>query len=134
MRHFIIHARKCHLRGLSPAQNRNVPPLHHSWVYALKRDFPHLEFTLNGGIRSLLEVKRALDTEIEGAKLAGVMVGRGINANPVGMLGNADTLIFGASSDPCVSRRQLLDSYVIGCEGIIADLRVRQIMPPKLRA
>ena len=78
VRHFIIHARKCHLKGLSPAQNRNIPPLRHSWVYALKRDFPHLEFTLNGGIRTLLEVQRALEAAPEGARLAGVMVGRGI--------------------------------------------------------
>jgi hypothetical protein len=41
---FVIHARKCLLNGISPAQNRSVPPLRHDWVWALKRDFPHLSF------------------------------------------------------------------------------------------
>ena len=48
VRHFVLHSRKCLLKGLSPAQNRTVPPLRREWVYALKRDFPHLEFSLNG--------------------------------------------------------------------------------------
>ena len=41
---FVVHARKCLLNGISPAQNRSVPPLRHDWVWALKRDFPHLSF------------------------------------------------------------------------------------------
>ncbi|KAL6764649.1 dihydrouridine synthase-domain-containing protein [Haematococcus lacustris] len=46
--HFIIHARKCFLKGLNPHQNRTVPPLRYSWVYGLKRDFPHLRFRRQG--------------------------------------------------------------------------------------
>lgn len=45
---FIIHARKCLLNGISPAKNRSIPPLRHDWVWALKRDFPHLSFQVGG--------------------------------------------------------------------------------------
>ncbi|GAB4818729.1 hypothetical protein N2152v2_005775 [Parachlorella kessleri] len=58
--HFIIHARKCHLKGLNPHQNRTVPPLRYEWVWALKRDFPYLEFSLNGGVLTLAEAAAAL--------------------------------------------------------------------------
>ena len=58
--HFVVHARKCHLQGLSPAQNRSVPPLRHGWVFALKRDFPHLRFSLNGGLESTAAARDAL--------------------------------------------------------------------------
>lgn len=55
MRHFIVHSRKCFLKGLNPHQNRTVPPLRYEWVYGLKKDFPHLEFSLNGGMHSCHE-------------------------------------------------------------------------------
>jgi tRNA-dihydrouridine synthase A len=58
--HFVVHARKCHLQGLSPAQNRSVPPLRHGWVFALRRDFPGLRFTLNGGLESTAAARDAL--------------------------------------------------------------------------
>jgi tRNA-dihydrouridine synthase len=58
--HFIIHARKCLLKGLNPHQNRTVPPLRYEWVWALKRDFPHLDFSLNGGVLTLEETAAAL--------------------------------------------------------------------------
>lgn len=58
--HFIVHARKCHLKGLNPHQNRTVPPLRYQWVWALKRDFPHLHFSLNGGVLTLEETAAAL--------------------------------------------------------------------------
>lgn len=51
-RHFVIHARAALLSGLSPDDNRKVPPLHREWVYALARDFPHLVFSLNGQVRN----------------------------------------------------------------------------------
>lgn len=62
VRHFIIHARKCLLKGLNPHQNRTIPPLRYEWVWALKRDFPHLNFSLNGGVLTLEEVAAALRT------------------------------------------------------------------------
>ena len=46
---FIIHARKAHLKGLNPRQNRTIPPLKWDWVFDLKQTFPHLNFVINGG-------------------------------------------------------------------------------------
>jgi tRNA-dihydrouridine synthase A len=59
--HYIIHARKALLNGLSPAQNRSVPPLKYDWVFRLSRDFPHLKFSLNGGVQTLQEAKELLE-------------------------------------------------------------------------
>ena len=55
--HFIVHARKAWLKGLSPKENRTIPPLNYSWVYQLKKDFPSLKITINGGIESCEDVK-----------------------------------------------------------------------------
>ncbi|WP_274522537.1 tRNA dihydrouridine(20/20a) synthase DusA [Halorhodospira halochloris] len=76
---FIVHARKAWLSGLSPKENREIPPLDYPRVHRLKRDFPHLEIVLNGGIASeevLLEQFGYVD---------GVMVGREAFANPYSM-------------------------------------------------
>ena len=51
--HFILHARKAYLKGLSPTENRNIPPLKYDFVYRLQKDFPSVRFTLNGGIRTI---------------------------------------------------------------------------------
>ena len=59
--HFIVHARKCFLNGLNPSQNRAVPPLRHEWVYSLAKDFPHLLFSLNGGVQNVHEARAAVD-------------------------------------------------------------------------
>lgn len=58
--HFIIHARKAILGGLSPAQNRNIPPLKYDYVYRLVEDFPDVDFTLNGGVNTYEEVRLRL--------------------------------------------------------------------------
>ncbi|KAF9160266.1 hypothetical protein DFQ26_005722 [Actinomortierella ambigua] len=68
--HFIVHARKCWLKGLSPKQNRTIPPLKYDIVYRLAKDFPHLTFTINGGFRTPDQLKEQLDL------VDGVMVGR----------------------------------------------------------
>jgi tRNA-dihydrouridine synthase A len=75
-RTFIVHARKAILSGLSPKQNREVPPLRHEIVRRLKADFPELEIVLNGGVRSVAEVRSHLDA------LDGVMIGREAYQNP----------------------------------------------------
>ena len=69
-RKFIIHARIAILEGLSPKENRSVPPLKYERVFQLKRDYPDLEIVLNGGIRTLADVSEAL------RKVDGVMIGR----------------------------------------------------------
>ena len=75
-RHFIIHARKAWLKGLSPKQNRNLPPLHYDRVYRLKKDFPSVRFTINGGITGIDQIKTHL------SKVDGVMAGREAYQNP----------------------------------------------------
>ena len=74
--HFIVHARKAWLTGLSPKENRTIPPLNYPWVYRLKEDFSNLKFTINGGIENCEEIANHLD------KVDGVMLGRAIYHNP----------------------------------------------------
>jgi len=74
---FVIHARKAFLAGLSPKENRTVPPLRHAVVYRLRRDFPGLEIIINGGIESGAGIREHL-----GAGLDGVMIGRKAYADP----------------------------------------------------
>ncbi|MHC3240433.1 tRNA dihydrouridine(20/20a) synthase DusA, partial [Salmonella enterica] len=88
---FIIHARKAWLSGLSPKENREIPPLDYPRVYQLKRDFPHLTMSINGGIKSLEEAKEHL------RHMDGVMVGREAYQNP-GILAAVDREIFGADT------------------------------------
>jgi len=75
-RTFIVHARNAMLKGLSPKENREVPPLKYDYVYRLKRDFPRLEIVINGGITSLSEIELHLKS------VDGVMVGRAAYGNP----------------------------------------------------
>jgi tRNA-dihydrouridine synthase A len=75
-RHFIVHARKAWLTGLSPKENRTVPPLHYDRVYQLKEDFPGIAFTLNGGITSIEQIEKHLP------RVDGVMIGREAYQNP----------------------------------------------------
>ncbi len=60
---FIVHARKAFLSGLNPKQNRNVPPLKYEWVFMLKKEFPHLNFVINGGFDTCEKVKGILSPE-----------------------------------------------------------------------
>jgi tRNA-dihydrouridine synthase A len=85
---FIIHARKAWLDGLSPKQNREIPPLDYGRVFDLKRDFPALEICLNGGIETIADAKAHL------SRVDGVMIGRAAYQNPY-MLAVADRGIFG---------------------------------------
>ena len=73
---FIMHARKAILAGLSPKQNRDVPPLHYDWVYRLKQESPDLEIVINGGIDSVEAVKQHLE------HVDGVMLGRAAYHSP----------------------------------------------------
>jgi tRNA-dihydrouridine synthase A len=73
---FIIHARKAWLKGLSPKQNRDIPPLQYEVVWQIKQAFPHLNIMINGGIKTLEEIKQQL------AQVDGVMIGRGAYFNP----------------------------------------------------
>jgi len=72
---FIIHARKAWLNGLSPKQNREIPPLRYEVVHAIKHDFPHLTIVLNGGIKQLAQIEQQLQ------HVDGVMIGREAYSN-----------------------------------------------------
>jgi tRNA-dihydrouridine synthase A len=78
---FIVHARNAVLKGLSPKENREIPPLRYDYAYRLKRDFPALEIILNGGVRTLDEI----DTHLR--HVDGVMLGREAYHNPWLMAG-----------------------------------------------
>ncbi|WZN63322.1 tRNA-dihydrouridine synthase [Chloropicon roscoffensis] len=115
--HFIMHARKAFLQGLSPAQNRDVPPLKYDWVFKLSEDFPHLKFSLNGGVKTLDEAKDLLERRGErGGRIHGVMIGRAAYKTPWHTLADADRAIFGEAENPCTSRRQLLRDYCELCD------------------
>ena len=101
---FIIHARNGILKGLSPRQNRNIPPLKYDYVYRLKKDFPKLKFIINGGIKTLDECHNHL------TKVDGVMIGRSAYENPF-MLKKIEEEIFG--EDPIISsKKELLNKYL----------------------
>lgn len=84
---FIVHARKAILKGLSPKENREIPPLDYATVYQLKKDFPQLEIIINGGIKTIQESKNHLN------HVDGVMIGREAYYNP-SMLLTIDEEIF----------------------------------------
>ncbi|UYV38772.1 tRNA dihydrouridine(20/20a) synthase DusA [Rhodobacteraceae bacterium D3-12] len=92
---FAIHARKAWLQGLSPKENRDVPPLDYDLVHEMKARFPDLNLSVNGGIETLEQAKSFLD-----AGLDGVMVGRAAYHQPTDILARADSEIYGAASAP----------------------------------
>ncbi|WP_082877547.1 MULTISPECIES: tRNA dihydrouridine(20/20a) synthase DusA [Methylomonas] len=104
---FIVHARKAWLSGLSPKENREIPPLRYDVVLQLKQDFPQLEIVINGGINSLDTAEALLD------RVDGVMLGREVYHNPY-LLAEVDARIF-HDPQPLPSRRQV----VIGMQDYI---------------
>jgi len=88
VRTFVVHARKAWLTGLSPKENRDIPPLDYDLVARLKRERPALTVVLNGGIETLDEAERQL------ARVDGVMLGRAAYHTP-GLLGDVDARLFG---------------------------------------
>jgi len=85
--HFIVHARKAWLQGLSPRENREVPPLDYALVVAIKQQFPHLTICINGGITSLDQARGFLAQGLDG-----VMLGRSAYHDPASVLIGADAL------------------------------------------
>ncbi len=100
---FIIHARKAILSGLSPKENREIPPLNYERVYKIKQDFPALNITINGGFTKLDEIKKQLKF------VDGVMVGRAAYQNPF-MLAEADNVLFKNSASK-QTREDILKQY-----------------------
>lgn len=100
---FIVHARKAWLQGLSPKENREIPPLNYEWVYQLKRDFPALTIVINGGIESLEACEQHLE------QVDGVMMGRAPYQNPW-LLRDVDTRLFNAPSAISADREAVIET------------------------
>jgi tRNA-dihydrouridine synthase A len=103
-KHFIVHARKAWLKGLSPKENRTIPPLNYTWVYQLKNDFPGLIICLNGGVQNILEISGHL------SQTDGVMLGRVAYQQPY-ILAEIDHRFYGENK-PMVSREHVLIQYI----------------------
>jgi len=105
---FIIHARKAWLKGLSPKENRDVPPLDYALVRRLKRERPHLSISINGGIGDLDQAEAHLRAD-DGVQLDGVMLGRAAYHEPA-LMGQVDRRIFGETT-PDVDVFEALERY-----------------------
>lgn len=128
-RTFIVHARKAWLQGLSPRENREIPPLNYAVVRQLKRDFPHLQIVLNGGIPSLEAARDELvippdatipdhldgaqldGAQLDGAQLDGAMLGRAVWRDPY-LLASADAKWFNDPRPPR-SRAQVVEDFAM---------------------
>ncbi len=105
---FVVHARKAWLKGLSPKENRDVPPLDYPLVHRLKRERPELTIAINGGIGSLDEALEHLEA------VDGVMLGRAAYHTPA-ILGEVDRRVFGAGEDvDAFQAVELYRPYVLG--------------------
>ena len=110
---FIVHARNAILQGLSPKENREIPPLKYDFVYQLKKDFPDLEILINGGIKTIEETQTHLQ------HVDGVMMGREAYNNPW-VLSQVDSAIYG--STPLVETRfEALERFLPYAEQQLAN-------------
>lgn len=109
---FVVHARNAILKGLSPKENREIPPLKYDYAYQLKRDFPHLEILINGGIKTLGEVETHLQ------HVDGVMLGREAYHNPY-VLADVDARFYGSTDAP-LTREQVEAKLIDYCAAEMA--------------
>ena len=120
----IIHARKALLKGLSPKQNRSVPPLNYDYVYRIKQLFPNLSITINGGINSVIEAKEHLN------HVDGVMLGRAIWNNPW-LLNDLQNELIGKGINN--SRDKVLQQYINYCQTQLKNnVKLHWLLPPVL--
>jgi tRNA-dihydrouridine synthase A len=104
-RTFIVHARNAVLKGLSPKENREIPPLRYQVAYELKREFPDLEIIINGGIKTNDEIETHL------RHVDGVMIGREAYHNPY-MMADWDARFYGDEAGLPKSREQVLEAMI----------------------
>jgi tRNA-dihydrouridine synthase A len=121
----IVHARKAWLKGLSPKENRDVPPLDYGLVHALKRRFPNVPVVLNGGLATLAEMRAELD------HVDGVMVGRAVYQNPALLL-DADAVFFNEAA-PVAGAAAAVEAFIpyVGArlaEGVPLHVMTRQLL------
>jgi len=118
---YIVHARKAWLQGLSPKENRDIPPLNYDRVYQLKRELPELEIIINGGIKTLDECKSHLN------HVDGVMMGREAYQNPF-ILADVDHLFFGTNKSGSktspsiqITRNEIVDQMICYIDELLAN-------------
>ncbi len=104
---FIVHARKAWLKGLSPKENREIPPLDYEKVFQLKNEFPQLNIIINGGITNLEQSAHLLKN------LDGVMIGREAYSNPY-ILAQVDQQLFSVEK-PTISREDVFEQFIEYC-------------------
>ncbi|MBL4659138.1 MAG: tRNA-dihydrouridine synthase [Alcanivoracaceae bacterium] len=120
----IVHARKAWLKGLSPKQNRSVPPLNYDFVYKIKQNFPELCVIINGGINTSDEVKAHLQ------QVDGVMLGRAIWNNPW-LLYDLQKQLFDRPIEN--NRDEVLHKYIEYCRAQInTGVKLHWLLPPVL--
>jgi tRNA-dihydrouridine synthase A len=102
---FIIHARKAWLKGLSPKENRDIPPLNYELVYDIKREYPQLNIIINGGIKTMASSQQHLHA------VDGVMLGREVYHNPYLMM-HVDNALYNDNAE-IFSRKQILQQYFV---------------------
>ena len=102
---FIVHARKAYLNGLSPKENRHIPPLKYDFVYRLKADLPHLNFIINGGFKKIPDILAQYDY------IDGVMIGRASYQNPY-LLSQIHHILFDKETQHTVDRYQILQHFL----------------------
>ncbi|MGM0449899.1 MAG: tRNA dihydrouridine(20/20a) synthase DusA [Pseudomonadota bacterium] len=112
-RTFIVHARIAILQGLSPKENRDVPPLKYDWIHALRARFPGLEIIINGGFWEMDAIREQL------GKVDGVMVGRAAYQQPW-LLSRVDPEIYGAQA-PVTTRTEVIERFIPYLERRLAD-------------
>ena len=110
-----IHARKAWLQGLSPKENREIPPLDYSLVLRMKEAFPDLHVSINGGIGSLDEAENLLAQGVDG-----VMIGRAAYQTPWDILADADRRIFG-DENPCATPFDAVEKMIPYVEDHLAE-------------
>ncbi|CAO3692184.1 unnamed protein product [Rhizopus stolonifer] len=103
MPHLIVHARKCLLKGLSPKQNRMIPPLNYDRVFEISKAFPHLPISINGGFTEPTQIKWALN------QVDGCMIGRRVMDDPL-FLQQLDQFIY--QQNNIKSSEQIVDDYL----------------------
>ncbi len=115
VRRVAIHARKAWLQGLSPKENREIPPLNYPLVQEMKTAFPSLHISVNGGVNTLKDAERFLANGLDG-----VMIGRAAYNDPWPILGQADERIFGQAA-PFTSPHDVVEAMVPYVEQHLAE-------------
>ena len=135
VRHFIVHARKCWLNGLSTKENRTIPPLRYDWVERAGEEFPHLRISINGGVADLATVRELLDKRFrredgsDTSVLDSVMIGRQAYNDPW-MFSVVDEQFFG-EANPGLSRRDVVERYLAAADRWEADAWHCDVMEKK---